>query len=45
MLEQQNTDNFENLETTEDKADSAIITLEKARVYHEKYLLRNNSAF
>jgi len=44
MLEQQNTDNFENLETTEDKADSAIITLEKARVYHEKYLLRNNSS-
>ena len=43
MLNQQNTD-IDNLELIENKKDIAIKILEKARVYHEKYLLRNNSS-
>lgn len=43
MLNQQNT-NVDNIESIEDKKDTAIRILEKARIYHEKYLLRNNSS-
>lgn len=41
MLEQQNTDNNTDAEI---KKQAVINTLEKARVYHEKYLLRCNSS-
>ena len=44
MLEQQNTDDVLNLENIEERKENAINILEKARVYHEKYLLRCNSA-
>ena len=44
MLEQQNTDDVLNLENIEERKENAINILEKARIYHEKYLLRCNSA-
>lgn len=44
MLEQQNTDESLNLENLDERKENAINILEKARVFHEKYLLRSNSA-
>lgn len=44
MLEQQKTGKREAIENTDNKDETAIKTLEKARVYHEKYLLRNNNS-
>lgn len=46
MLEQQKTGNQENtdIEKEKERNQAVLNTLEKARVYHEKYLLRCNSA-
>ncbi len=44
MLEQQNTDDISEFEIQEERKENAINTLEKARIYHEKYLLRSNSS-
>ena len=43
MIEQHKMDNTgdtENLDDLKNRKDIAIKTLEKARIYHEKYLLR-----
>lgn len=42
MLEQQNTDDISEFEIQEERKEKAINTLEKARIYHEKYLIRSN---
>ncbi len=44
MLEQHNISGTQDTESSENKNENAIKTLEKARVYHEKYLLRNNNS-
>ncbi len=47
MIEQHKMDNtgdIENIDDLKNRKDIAIKTLEKARIYHEKYLLRCNSS-
>ena len=47
MIEQHKMDNvgdIENIEDIKSRKEAAIKTLEKARVYHEKYLLRSNNS-
>src|SRR5574344_1084495 len=43
MLEQQNMSDTDKTENPKKKKENVMITLEKAREFHEKYLLRSNS--
>ena len=44
MLEQQNSGNTNNNKITQERKENAIRILEKARIYHEKYLLRSKNS-